>query len=221
MFESISNLSIKAKFISKDFFIQNNIRIMDYSLIKEFDQENFLIPNQTHSTNVILSNIPGQINNCDGVFTTNPKITCLIKVADCMPIYFAHKNKSFYGIVHAGWRGLTNGVLNATSGLLKEHQQKLKNFDIFIGPSIQSCCFEICNDIVEKFPQEFVKSAKSGKFLVDMQKIAVDMLRSVGFNKNKITISDDCTFCLKDHYYSYRRENEAAGRMIGLIGYKA
>ena len=37
-----------------------------------------MIPNQTHSTNVILSNIPGQINNCDGVFTTNPKITCLI-----------------------------------------------------------------------------------------------------------------------------------------------
>ena len=39
MFETISNLAIKAKFISKDFFIQNNIRVMDYSLIKEFDQQ--------------------------------------------------------------------------------------------------------------------------------------------------------------------------------------
>ena len=221
MFESISNLSIKAKFISKDFFIQNNIRAMDYSLIKEFDQENFLIPNQTHSTNVVLSNIPGQMNDCDGVFTTNPKITCLIKVADCMPIYFAHKNKSFYGIVHAGWRGLTNGILNATCLLLKKQRQNLKNFDIFIGPSIQSCCFEVSNDIIEKFPKESVEIKDSGRFLVDMQNIATEILSSEGFSKNKIKISGDCTFCFKKKYYSYRRDNEASGRMIGLIGYKA
>jgi len=220
MFENISNQLIRTKFISKNFFIQNNIKIIDYSLIAKFNQKNFLVPNQTHSTNVIFSNLPGEIDNCDGVFTTNPRIICLIKVADCMPIYFAHQNKSVYGIVHAGWRGLTNGILNATSILLKQNKQNIKNFDIFIGPSIQNCCFEISKDIVDNFSRRYLKPKASGKFLVDLQKMAFDILSSLGFNKKKIKISSECTFCLKEDYYSYRRDGEKSGRMIGLIGYK-
>ena len=220
MFENISNQLIRTKFISKNFFIQNNIKIIDYSLIAKFNQKNFLVPNQTHSTNVIFSNLPGEIDNCDGVFTTNPRIICLIKVADCMPIYFAHQNKSVYGIVHAGWRGLTNGILNATSILLKQNKQNLNNFDIFIGPSIQNCCFEISTDIVDNFSRRFIKPKGPGKFLVDLQKMAFEILSSLGFNKNKIKISSECTFCLKEDYYSYRRDGEKSGRMIGLIGYK-
>ena len=217
MCQNISNKSIKIKFFSKKFFIQNKIGKVDFSLLKEFDQKHFLIPNQTHSKNIVFSNQPGQIHNCDGVFTANSEVACLIKVADCMPVFFAHQNITFYGVVHAGWRGLTKGILKRTSSLFTEHNLKPNEVDVYIGPSIQKCCFEVSKDIIDKFPPWSVKPKRSGKFRVDLQKIAIEELKVVGFNKNKIKISSDCSFCKKNNYYSYRRDGEKTGRMIGVI----
>ena len=217
MFQNISNKSIKIKFFSKKFFIQNKIDKLDFSLLKEFDHKQFLIPNQTHSKNIVFSNEPGQIHNCDGVFTANSGVACLIKVADCMPVFFAHQSIMFYGVIHAGWRGLTKGILKRTSILFTEHNLKLNEVDIYIGPSIQKCCFEVSKDIIDKFPPWSVKPKRSGKFRVDLQKIAIEELKVVGFNKNKIKISSDCSFCKKNNYYSYRRDGEKTGRMIGVI----
>ena len=217
MFQKISNKTIKIKFFSKKFFIQNNIDKLDFYLFKEFDQKHFLIPKQTHSKNIFFSNNPGQIDNCDGVFTSNPRVVCLIKVADCMPIFFAHKSISFYGVVHAGWKGLTKGILKSTSIFFTEHKLKLNEIDIYIGPSIQKCCFEVSKDIIDKFPSWSIKPKKSGKFMVNLQKIACEELKLIGFDKKRIKINSDCSFCKKNNYYSYRRDGEKTGRMIGVI----
>ena len=207
MFQKISNKTIKIKFFSKKFFIQNNIDKLDFSLIKEFDQKHFLIPKQTHSKNIFFSNSPGQIDNCDGVFTSNPRVVCLIKVADCMPIFFAHKSMPFYGVVHAGWKGLTKGILKGTSIFFTEHKLKLNEIDIYIGPSIQKCCFEVSKDIIDKFPTWSIRPKKSGKFMVNLQKIACEELKLIGFDKKRIKISSNCSFCKKNNYYSYRMNN--------------
>ena len=130
MFENISNKSIKVKFLAKDFMLKNRLEKLEYSSLHDLSNKNFLIPNQTHSTNVTYSNTPGQIDNCDGVFTSNPKIVCCIKVADCMPIFFAHHSLIFYGVVHAGWKGLTEGILRGTSVLIEKRGLKLNDFDI-------------------------------------------------------------------------------------------
>ena len=217
MFQKISNKTIKIKFFSKKFFIQNSIDKLDFSLFKEFDQKHFLIPKQTHSKNIFFSNSPGQIDNCDGVFTSNPRVVCLIKVADCMPIFFAHKSMPFYGVVHAGWKGLTKGILKGTSIFFTEHKLKLNEIDIYIGPSIQKCCFEVSKDIIDKFPTWSIRPKKSGKFMVNLQKIACEELKSIGFDKKRIKINSDCSFCKKNNYYSYRRDGEKTGRMIGVI----
>ena len=213
----ISNKSIKIIFFSKSFFIQKNIKKLDFSLIKEYDQKQFLIPKQTHSKNIIFSNKPGKIDNCDGVFTSNPKVVCVIKVADCMPIFFAHKFRLFYGVVHAGWRGLTNGILKSTPTLFMKHKLRLDEIDIYIGPSIQKCCFEVSEDIIDKFPLWSIRPKRSGKFMVNLQKIAFEDLRSIGFSKKRIKINSDCSFCKESNYYSYRRDGEKTGRMIGII----
>ena len=217
MFKKISNKSIKIKFFSKKFFIQNNIDKLDFSLLKEYDQKNFLIPKQTHSTNIVFSNKPEQIDNCDGVFTSNPNIVCLIKVADCMPVFFAHQSRPFYGVVHAGWKGLTKGILKGTSTFFTENKLKLNEVDIYVGPSIQKCCFEVSDDIIDKFPSSSIRPKRSGKFMVNLQKIAFEDLRSTGFDKKRIKTSGDCSFCKKNNYYSYRRDGENTGRMVGII----
>ena len=217
MFQKISNKSIKIKFFSKNFFIQKNIDELDFSLLKEYDQKHFLIPNQTHSKNIVFSNKPGQIDNCDGVFTSNPRVVCVIKVADCMPIFFAHQSKPFYGVVHAGWKGLTKGILKGTPTFFTENKLQLNEIDIYIGPSIQKCCFEVSKDIIDKFPSWSIRPKRSGKFMVNLQKIAFEELRSIGFGKKRIKINSDCSFCKKNNYYSYRRDGGKTGRMVGII----
>ena len=217
MSHKISNKSININFFSKKFFKKNNIEKIDFSLLKKYDQKQFLIPNQIHSKNIVFSNEPGQINNCDGVFTSNPRVACLIKVADCMPIFFAHQYITFFGVVHAGWKGLTRGILKETSILLMEYNLKINEIDSYIGPSIQQCCFEVSRNIIDKFPTWSMTPKKFGKFMVNLQKIAFEELRSIGFDRKRIKINSDCSFCKKNNYYSYRRDGEKTGRMIGVI----
>ena len=221
MNENISNKSIKIYFFSKQYMLKKRIMKVNYKSFEEFDGKDFLIPNQMHSTNVNFSNTPGQFENCDGVFTSNPKVVCSIKVADCMPIFFAHQYLSFYGVVHVGWKGLTNGILKNTSVLLKKMKYRLASFDIFIGPSIQKCCFEVSDDIVKRFPSKYIRQKSAGKFMVDLRKIAFEELNSFGFRDEKIKISDDCSFCREDMYFSYRRDGANTKHMIGFIGFEA
>ena len=108
---------------------------------------------QTHSTNVSFCSTKEYVENCDGTFTNEGKKICSIQVADCMPIFFAHLTEKVYGIVHVGWRGLVNGILDNSADLLVREDYKLSDFEIFIGPPIQNCCFEVGDDIINKFEQ--------------------------------------------------------------------
>tara|TARA_B100000941_G_scaffold262409_1_gene215170 strand:- start:1379 stop:1684 length:306 start_codon:yes stop_codon:yes gene_type:complete len=98
---------------------------------------------------------------------------------------------------------------------------RLTSFDIYIGPSIQKCCFEVSDDVLNRFPSEYIKQKSSGKFMVDLQNIAFEELKVFGFSADKIKITDDCSFCREDMYFSYRRDGEDTKRMIGFIGFEA
>ena len=181
--------------------------------------QNLIIPRQTHSTNVNFFSSADTVQDCDGVFTKIENNVCTIQVADCMPVYFAHSSENVFGLVHAGWRGLVNGILDRSANLIKEEGYDLSDFEIIIGPSIQNCCFEVGNDIINNFKIEFVTPIdNAGKYKVDLQMHAFNDLQDIGFEKINISISTDCTYCEVEKYHSYRRDGEISGRMIGLIG---
>ena len=75
-----------------------------------------------------------------------------------------------------------------------ENKLQLNEIDIYIGPSIQKCCFEVSKDIIERFPPWSIRPKRSGKFMVNLQKIALEDLRSIGFEKKRIKIDSDCSF---------------------------
>ena len=87
------NLQIETHFISKNFDKKLFKPSFNFNLVKN---KKIIIPQQTHSSNVKFSDLPGSISRCDGIFTSNPNLVCSLKVADCMPIYFAHKSKIFF-----------------------------------------------------------------------------------------------------------------------------
>ena len=94
-------------------------------------------------------------------------------------------SESVFGLVHAGWRGLVNGIFSESGIVLKYNDHVLTDFEIVIGPSIQNCCFEVSDDVVNQFDPSFVKEKKNGKYRVDLQGHALDQLGRSGFIKDK------------------------------------
>ena len=108
---NVINRRIKAIFSYKDLDI---IDVNQFAIKAKYKNSSVAIPIQTHSVNVKKVSKAGNFCNVDGLFTSNSSILCSIKVADCMPVFFIHKTKFFYGIVHVGWRGLVGGILRST-----------------------------------------------------------------------------------------------------------
>ena len=216
--QNFSNEKIRASFSMRQSTNSGIFKVLDFAKVSGFKHDLIAIPNQTHSINVINTTIGGEIFNTDGVFSSNPMIVCSIKVADCLPIFFAHKTESFFGIVHAGWRGLVNGIISESIKLIKNEKISLENMDVFIGPSIQACCFEVGNDIIDRFDAKFINRSSESKYLVNLQGIAKRKLEHEGILKKYIKVSEDCTFCQFEKYFSFRREGDKSGRMFGLIG---
>ena len=214
-----SNANLRAAFSLKSIPVSGLEGRKSFAKKAGFDPNELVIPKQTHSTNVSFVKSVKSIENCDGVFTDEKDIVCSIQVADCMPIYFAHCSKNVYGLVHAGWRGLVYGILESTSQLIFENGYKLHDFEVFIGPSIQKCCFEIRDDIVGNFKIGCVTPIQeNGKYNVDLQYQACREMIQMGFKKNQIIVSTECTYCSQEKYHSFRRDGKDSGRMIGLIG---
>ena len=215
-----SNKKIRASFSMKRSINSEIFNVLDFAKLSGFKHDLIAIPNQTHSINVKNTTIGGEILNTDGVFSSNHMIVCSIKVADCLPIFFAHKTELFFGIVHSGWRGLVNGIISESIKLIKSSKIALNEIDVFIGPSIQACCFEVGGDIIDRFNPKFIKQNMNSKYFVNLQGIAKNKLEIEGILKKHIKVSEDCTYCQFERYFSFRREGDKSARMFGLIGVK-
>ena len=214
-----SNNNIKAFFSLRSFPANGEAGRNELAKIVGFKPQNLITPIQIHSTNVNFVLTADLVPRCDGVFTNKKELTCSIQVADCMPIYFAHLSENVFGLVHVGWRGLVDGILEESAALLSKNGYKLSDFEIVIGPSIQKCCFEVRDDIIKKFKSEFIiRTDQNGVYKVDLQKYAFSKMTHMGFEESNIELSNDCTFCLQEKYHSFRRDGKVSGRMIGLIG---
>ena len=92
---------------------------------------------QIHSTNIeVVNNRKLLYNNVDGIFSSNKNYALQVKTADCLPIFFVHEHKNIFGVIHAGWKGLKNGIISKSAKLLSSHINDPNEITVFIGPSI-------------------------------------------------------------------------------------
>ena len=169
--------------------------------------------NQTHSNqSIFLNQFSKQYEYSDGIFSSNNQLILEVSVADCMPIFFADKNKNFFGVVHAGWKGLAEGIIENSIELLINEGFRLDSVKVLIGPSIRQDNFEVKNDVADLFDDRF-STLKDGKIFLSLQKIAMSKL-SV-YNIHDVMDVEECTYNTPA-YYSYRR-NKTEKRMKGRI----
>ena len=183
------------------------------------DSSKLVTINQIHSPEILIADSPGFYDYADGIINKGGNLVCSIKVADCLPIFFINNISKTIGLVHAGWRGISSGILENFVKSIETFNENVTDFYVLIGPSIQSCCFEIMADVLDSIDSKFYSSIKKNKYRVDLQAWAVYQLIKFGFSEEKINNINKCTFCLNDLYYSYRRDGSNSGRMYALAGW--
>ena len=171
---------------------------------------------QTHSTNIEMVNDKKlAYSNVDGIFSCNKNYALQVKTADCLPIFFIHKHNNIFGVIHAGWKGLKNGIISKSTKLLKSRINDLNEITAFIGPSISQKNYEVKNEFIDYFGNKFIDKVEN-KFFCNLKGVASSKLQKLGV-KNVI----DCNQCTyeNENYHSYRRD-KTSKRMTGLIYYE-
>lgn len=170
---------------------------------------------QTHSTICI---IPENENNrnADAATTRSFKHPLVILTADCLPITLCSIQGDEIAAIHAGWKGLFNGIVENTISKMTSNASELL---AWIGPAICQKCYEVGEEVyssfTEKYPLSHQAFKPSGtKWLANLPQIAKLILNLQGVTA--VYQSDLCTFELKNEFYSYRRESQT-GRIGTFI----
>jgi len=175
--------------------------------------------NQTHSTTIAMLETSSE-RDADASITQAPKQIAVVLTADCLPLLICNKNGSEVAAIHAGWKGLLDGLVRKTINAMAS---KPKDCLVWLGPAISQKHFEVGAEIKQQFCQTYAQAEQhfkpdaNDKYDVDLYGLAKDQLKQLGV-KN-IFGGDFCSYEQKDLFYSYRRDG-VTGRMASLIWIK-
>ena len=162
----------------------------------------------------------------DGLLTISPGVTIVTFHADCVPIFLFEPNIRAAAILHSGWRGtLENIASNALAAMRDIPGFSADRLVAAIGPSIDSCCFEVDEDIYRLFKNKFdnvelYTRVNDGKWKIDLKEIIKLELLSEGLQKDNIHNCGICTKCRKDLFFSYRGDNRKTGSFAAFMQIK-
>lgn len=185
--------------------------------------ENLFIPQQTHSDNVeIIDLAKKEYPDCDALITNKPNIAIALNFADCVPVIFYDPIKKIAAIAHAGWKGTAEKIAVKTAEkMIDEFDSNPEDIIALIGPSISKCCFEVKDDVKEKIlasidkDDEATHSEVCTNNNIDLKLVNKAQLLAVGIKK--IDLSEDCTSCKTELFFSYRQEKGHTARHSAVI----
>lgn len=171
---------------------------------------------QVHGTAVIdASKYVGAVE-ADAAFTREKGVVCAVMAADCMPVLLADEQGEAVGAAHAGWRGLSAGVIEATVAAMGVPAGRLH---AWLGPAIGPGAYEVGPEVRDAFLAKDPAAASAfvanrpGHWLLDLYAVARQRLASLGISR-----VGGAGFCTHSdaRFFSYRRDR-ASGRMAAVI----
>ena len=191
-----------------------------FTKVLGIDEDRLAIPEQRHTSIVRRANGNGTYEQCDALVTDTPNVFLSVSVADCAAVFLYDPRNKAVGCVHAGWRGTEQEIVaRALAKMEEEFGTQTRHVFAFVGPAAGSCCYEIGEEVAERFDGEFVERRKKKSYL-DFKRANKVQLRSAGVPEVHIEVHDDCTICGDQTYHSFRRDGKNSGRMMGIIGLK-
>lgn len=167
------------------------------------DLDHLVIVRQIHASTVLAVLGPLSDGECDGLVTSSPDLALAMLVADCIPILLADERTSRLGVVHAGWRGLSNGVLrNAV-----DHFDDPRSLHAFLGPAISVESYQIGPEVAGFFgsiPGALVPDG-GDRSRLDLRRVAAAQLNEMGLADQRVSMSRQTTDGGQD-FFSDRAE---------------
>ena len=208
--------------------VVENYRILGRAL--GFSPENTVFTRQLHTDLVRRVNVSdcgaGLLRPCDyvadAIISDTPGVTLVCFAADCTPILLYDPVKHAAAAIHAGWRGTAMGIAaKAVESMTREFHSDPADIRAAIGPCISRCCFEVGSEVPQAMRDalgpdaEAAIEARGEKFHVDLKLLNRLWLSRAGVGQ--IDVSEECTRCRPDLFWSYRAVGNRRGSQAALI----
>jgi YfiH family protein len=158
------------------------------------------------------------VGDGDGLVTVDPSAVLAVLTADCAPVLLADPAAGVVGAVHAGWRGLAGGVVEAGVAAMTELGADPAATVGLVGPAIGGCCYEVGLDVRaavgDRYPAALA-TTRAGRPALDPAAGAAQALERAGVGE--VRVAGECTFDLQERFFSHRRDHGRTGRQAGLI----
>lgn len=147
-------------------------------------------------------------DGADGHFSAERATSFAVTVADCVPVFVAHPSGAA-ALLHSGWRGTAAGILVAALQRFSAAGLPASELRVHAGPAICGRCYEVSPDVYFELTQRTVSAPTT----VDLREVIAAQARGAGVRD--ITLSDRCTRCDNDRFFSHRAGD--AGRQLGVL----
>ncbi|SDY44589.1 conserved hypothetical protein [Proteiniborus ethanoligenes] len=199
----------------------------------EVPMDKMVLSDQVHGTNIrIITEDDGgkglvkpmDFKEIDGLLTNVKGIMLFTFYADCVPLFFLDRAKKVAGVAHAGWKGTVAKIgEKMIKTMVSTYSSNPEDILVGIGPSIGTCCYSVKKDVHDQFNNNFINTI--GIFSnqdiytwqLDLWKANEIILKENGILSRNITISNLCTSCNTEKFFSYRNEQGNTGRMAAFI----
>jgi len=160
----------------------------------------------------------------DALWTDVPGAGVGVRTADCVPVLIALPGVPAVAAVHAGWRGLAAGILDAAVRALAGRfgEDAPRRLVAAAGPCARGCCYEVGDDVAERLSRlpgggRFVRRrGPGGPWTADLQALAVEGLAAAGLAPARVEGAGPCTVC-SPRFRSFRRERTLTGHQASFI----
>ena len=163
--------------------------------------------------------------DADGIVTNIPGLAVIAFVADCVPLLLCDPVNKVVAAVHCGWRSTVADIMGVAVEKMISLGANPKEICGAIGASIGYCCFEVGPEVPEAvfalLPNDHAglvrAGEKEGKFYVDLREAIARRLVQLGLQRENILVSEECTVCSRDKYWSHRYTQGNRGSQAALI----
>ena len=162
----------------------------------------------------------------DGMVTAEPGVFLGVFSADCVPILMIDSKHRIAGAFHAGWRGIIADIATAGVTAMTSLGARASDLRAALGPSIGPCCFEVGEDLADRFATEIpgarnhIRPGQQGKAYLDLRAIVTDQLVRAGMVATAGEVVGPCTRCASDRFFSRRAANgQTTGLQLSFVGF--
>ena len=172
---------------------------------------------QVHGKNVVSAEPATGAPKADAIVSSRPGTVCAVLTADCLPVLFVSEDGREAAAAHAGWRGLSDGVLEETVAAMATPPSGLM---VWFGPAISKGAFEVGGEVRDAFVSRDAAAVglfsrnERGRWQADLYGLAELRLRKCGVTR--IYGGGHCTFSEPEAFFSWRRDGEC-GRMASFV----